>query len=365
MSPAAPGPGTPAAAETPRVSRAKAVRHTIEYGIFRALMWLIESVPLRVSEALVRGLADTAFALGRNRRRIAIDNILQCGITADPREAAAIARRSFRNFALLILESFRADRMLDGDNWRQHVDVRIDPEAQAILDAPARGVIVATGHLGSWEMAARAVSHSKPVAGVARRMNNPKVEAWLQRRKSNAAFYQIPKYDKRNLGRFLSILKQGHVLAIMIDQHASWGGVRVPFFGRPAYTYTTLPLLHLVTGAPLCFGYCRRIGPLRYEVRVEGPIRCKRTGNKEEDIRKILEDVSRRLENAIRQSPDQYLWGHRRWKEQQHRLAQDPLPAAPGGTPTHAPGPPPPSEEAPSGTASRRGDIAGGTGNPG
>jgi lauroyl/myristoyl acyltransferase len=53
---------------------------------------------------------------------------------------------------------------------------------------------------------------------------------------------------------------------------------------------------------------------MSYKFKAIAPIIHKSTGNRENDIREILEKLTAELEHAIRQNPEQYLWAHRRWK---------------------------------------------------
>jgi len=89
----------------------------------------------------------------------------------------------------------------------------------------------------------------------------------------------------------------------------------VDFFGVPASTHTSPALLHLVTRAPLSFGYCLRTGRMAYKMVALAPIRHEPTGNKEKDVRAVLQTIHRCLEDAIRAHPEQYLWAHRRWRK--------------------------------------------------
>ena len=43
-------------------------------------------------------------------------------------------------------------------------------------------------------------------------------------------------------------------------------------------------------------------------------IRTERTGDVDADVQRLTEDFTARLEAAIRENPEQYLWHHRRWK---------------------------------------------------
>ena len=105
------------------------------------------------------------------------------------------------------------------------------------------------------------------------------------------------------------------MLAILLDQHARKGGVVVDFFGRPASTHRSAAVLHLATGAPLCFGACIRTGPMKFRIRLAALIRHTSTGNHKQDVQSILERLTHELEARIRTDPEQYLWAHRRWRD--------------------------------------------------
>lgn len=297
----------------------KKLRYLAEYVLARIALGMVDILPVAVSEAFVAGISDIWYFINFRRRAVAIDNILTSGICTDRKIASKIGRKAFRHFGLVILESLMSMKILEGQDWRRHVDIRMSPELEKIFFDPRQGLIMASGHYGSWEIAAQITSLAKPIAGVTRAMNNPYVDKLMRQRKPRERFSIIPKYDRDNTGRFLKVLKDGHVLALMIDTHASWGGVLVDFFGKPASTYRTVALLHLVTGAPLCFGYCRRTGRRHYELVATGPFYYKPSGDKDADIKLILGDLTRELEQVIRTAPEQYLWGHRRWKPQADR----------------------------------------------
>jgi Kdo2-lipid IVA lauroyltransferase/acyltransferase len=291
----------------------KKLRHFLEYIGLRFALFLLNRLSLDTAESLAVRVADLWFKLGRRHRRNAESNILRSGIAKDQGAATAIARESFRHFAVLVVESLKSDQFFDQTNWRERVQVEISPVTMALLEKPEQGVILVSGHLGNWEIAAQLLSYIKPVVGITRDMNNPYTDNLMKQRKPRNRFRLTPKHDAR-IDRFLSVLKNGEMLALMIDQYASTRGMMIDFFGTPASTHTSPALLHLVTGAPLCFGYCLRTGPMSYKLVAKDPICFKPTGNKENDIRAILDRITRELETAIRQAPGQYLWAHRRWR---------------------------------------------------
>jgi len=292
----------------------KRLRHYLEYAGLRLALFLLDRLSLPAAEALACRVADLWYACNVSRRWTAIDNILRSGIAADRQAAAAIARASFRHFAVLVVESLRTGEAFNESNWREKVELDISPTAMDLLGKPGQGVILVSGHLGNWEVAAQLLSYIKPVVGITRDMNNPYTDRIVQERKPRNRFTLTPKHDV-DAGRLLTALKQGNLLALLIDQHASRHGMMVDFFGTPASTHTSPALLHLITRAPICFGYCLRTGPMKYKLKAVDPIVHQPTGRRNEDVRAVLEKLNRLLEDAIRQAPDQYLWGHRRWRE--------------------------------------------------
>lgn len=291
----------------------KRVRHLLEYALVRTALAIFDAAPLRACLCLSAGLANLYFLLDRRRRRTAIDNILQAGIRPTASGARRLARASFRHFAALVVESLKAPSCLTGTNWRERIDMHLPPALQSLLDEPSRGVILATGHVGNWEIAAQALSFVKPIVAIARPLNNPYVNRLMTRRTPDARFRVTPKRDA-DMRRLMKFLAEGNMLAMMIDQHAQKRGMMVDFFGRPASTHTAVALLPLVTRLPLCFGCCIRTGPMRYTVHAVGPIPVERTGDKDEDIARLLRRLNEELEAVIRRFPEQYLWSHRRWR---------------------------------------------------
>lgn len=290
-------------------------RHLFEYAAVRVLLIVIDAVPLRIAIGLANGCADLAFVLAAGRRRIARENVMRVGVADSIQSADRIVRAAFRNFAVMVVESLKSDRMFRDGQWERHVRFDIPAELEEVLKDTRCGLILATGHLGNWEIAGQMVSTWKPVAGVARPMTNPWVERLMQARRPRQEFHLIPK-QSADITRFLAALKRGQVLALMIDQHAGPRGMVVDFMGQPASTQTAVALLHLVTGAPLCVGYCRRIGTMQFEMKAIGPLHFKPTGDRDRDVQAILARLNDELASAIRQTPEQYMWGHRRWRRE-------------------------------------------------
>lgn len=292
------------------------LQHIAEYALARLACALFDRISLVTADRIAERGADLFFRLHALRRRIAVDNLLKSGVARDMTEAVRIARASFRHFAVLLTETLKSGEYFTEQNWRERIRLDIHPDTMALLEKPGQGLMLVSGHFGNWEIAAQMVSYIKPVVGIARRMDNPLTDRLMKEHLPRNRFSLTPKNDA-DPRRLLDILKRGEVLAILADQHARQKDMILPFFGRPAYTHTSPARLHLITRTPLAFGYCLRTGPMQYILHFDAPIIHPRTGNREADVRAILEKLTASLEHVVRQYPEQYLWAHRRWKVKQ------------------------------------------------
>lgn len=297
----------------PRLRPWRALRHALEYGLAVPLLALMRAVPPRTACRLAESLADLAFWLLPHRRHLAERNILAAGVATSAHDARRIAHASFRHLAAVIAESFHAPIVITAETWQDRVVLETTPETRALLQAPGRGVLLVSGHLGNWEVASLVLALQKPLTAIARPMNNPLMQALLDRHNLRGSIEVVPK-RAANPHRLVNALRQGRILAILSDQHAPDSRVWIDFFGRPAATYTTPALLHLLTGAPILFGCPARTGVLKYHIRLSEPMVFPRSGDRSADVLRITEALTRRLEEGIRQHPEQYLWSHRRWR---------------------------------------------------
>jgi KDO2-lipid IV(A) lauroyltransferase len=287
--------------------------YLLQLVVVQTLLIFMSLAPLRLVLAAADVGAYLSFILWRSRRRTTIDNILKAGICADDASARKMALASFRSFTTLIAESIVGRRRLTASNWASHVTMKLSPKAEALLRDPRRGLLVASAHIGNWEVAAHAVSMLKPITVAFRPFHNPYLEKAARKRRTGENLRYVSR-EEPNPMRFVESLSKGEIVALMIDQHVARGHVAVQFFGRPAWTTQILAMLHLTTRAPLLLAFALRTGPLQYEVRTVGPIERPRTGDREKDVFTLTQALTDEIEKVARANPEQYMWGHRRWK---------------------------------------------------
>jgi len=113
----------------------------------------------------------------------------------------------------------------------------------------------------------------------------------------------------------LRSLRAGRVAGLVADQDARRRGLFVDFLGTPASTARGPALFALRAGAPLFLGSCVALPdqPGRYRCEVE-EIRVDRTGDLDEDVRRLTAAHAAALAERVRRMPEQYFWQHKRWK---------------------------------------------------
>jgi KDO2-lipid IV(A) lauroyltransferase len=177
-------------------------------------------------------------------------------------------------------------------------------------------VVSPLAHLGNWEFQGVTTSPlAGPAAVVARPLDNPALDRRLVAFRGSSGNSVI--YKKKALAQILTALREGRVVGIMLDQNVqAKDGIFVSFFGRPACTTTAAAALALKTGCPLVPAHCVLQPSGRYRV-VYGPrVEWAGSGRRDEDLAALTQHVTAIIEGWVRETPEQWLWLHRRWKTQ-------------------------------------------------
>lgn len=174
--------------------------------------------------------------------------------------------------------------------------------------------ILVTAHLGNWEYLA--LSHRLTpyrLSTLARPLDSSGLEHVLRTLRERAGVAVIDK--RRALRPMLRALGEGRLVAVLLDQNASrHEGVFVPFFGRLASTSKGLALVALRSGAPVLPVFILRESGGRHRVRVSAPLPVPAMSDRDLAVEDLTARCTRAVEAAIRESPDQWLWIHRRWR---------------------------------------------------
>ncbi len=184
--------------------------------------------------------------------------------------------------------------------------------------SPDGGVILVTGHFGAWELCAAALAkRGVTLVAIEHEFDNPLIGRMVRDWRASAGLELLPLGHAARGA--LRALRQGRTIVALADQNAGREeGLFVPFFGRPASTRSALVRLAMHTGAPLVPGFVfRQPGPPpgRHRMRFLPALELEdetTPGALERNVARM----NRVIEDAIREAPDHWMWGHRRWRTQ-------------------------------------------------
>lgn len=294
----------------------------------------IESAALETALALARVLPrDSLLSLGaavgaiagrfdRRHTTIARENLRAAfGDAMTDEERERILRACWRHFGRITFDAL-AFPQLDRDALGSTLKIVGEENVRAAL-ARGRGALIFSAHFGHWEAGACAMGLlGIPFAGIARPLDNPALDKRLIELRKATGNEVIPK--RRAVRETMRALGRGSGVAILIDQDAGKDGVFVPYFGRLASTTPTLALLALRTEAPIVPVFARVEPGGTISVHIEPVVEARPTSDRDADILRLTAECTAIIERWTRESPEQWLWMHRRWKTRPAESTQRP-----------------------------------------
>ena len=283
----------------------KSIRYRLEYMGFRLLEAAVRALPPDVASA-GSGRTWRLIAPHLYRQERALRN-LELAFPDWPLERRKqVAAAMWENLGRTFAESFHLKQIIDEGR------VTFDPE-ERFDEIGRRGPFVVCGlHLGNWELVAYAGKRmGVPLTGVYQRLSNPYVDA--ETLKLRSPLYEgglMPKapVSARTL---LRTAREGGYPAFLADLRDDRGAA-VPFFGRPARSNVFPALLARTTGLPLYAGAAFRRPNVRFVIRIE-EIKMPQTDDRQADAVAATAAMQAQFEAYIREAPEQWMWGHRKW----------------------------------------------------
>jgi Kdo2-lipid IVA lauroyltransferase/acyltransferase len=247
----------------------------------------------------------------RRRRQVALDNLQQAFPLRSAIECRRIARASFQHLGLLFVEL--CDLLNSPlERFLERVTVEGMERLKAVMTGHGRALVL-TAHLGNWELLAAASRLSGyELAVVVRPLDVSWLNGLAEALRRHAKVELIHK--RQAVRPVLGALARGCMVGLLLDQNAArQEGVFVPFFGRPASTSRAMAVLSLRTGTPVVPIFTRREADGRHRVVIHPPLEMPANAGPEAVVQ-LTARCTAAIEAAVRETPDQWLWIHSRWR---------------------------------------------------
>lgn len=281
-------------------------QHRLEYVGFRIVAAIMNALPLGAASA-VMGLVWRVLARFNHRHATVQKHLREAFPEKDEAWIQKTTFQHWNNLGRTMAEGLCVGKLLQ----QRH---RITLQSQDLIDQLAhstKGAVFVSLHMGNWELlAVPALENGLSMAGIYQRASNPLVDRYI--RQVRQPLYPGGLHSKRNtsVNGLINWVRSGETVCMMGDLRQS-RGVKVPFFGQLAPSTPFPAMIAEKLDVPLIAACCRRTNGCQFSIQAI-EIQRGAGGTIDERVADATARIHKQFEGWIRETPDQWMWGHRR-----------------------------------------------------
>ncbi|MDR3234186.1 MAG: lysophospholipid acyltransferase family protein [Planctomycetaceae bacterium] len=297
-------------------------QHIIDYLVYlvvRVLFCAVQSLSLQTGHRFAQFLAFVFTDIIPVRQKLLYQNLQTAFPDLSEVDRHRLIKSMWEHLFLMGIEVALARRTIRDLNWQEHIQL-IGAEPLLDLLNQDRPLIIVTGHFGNFEIGGFSLGVlTYPSHSVARTLDNPYLNRFIRDFRESTGQYLIPK--KGGAKDIIRVLENNGLIAFLTDQAAGRKDCTVNFFGKPAQTFKAIAVTAIQFKTPIavCYALRRknaagRFLPMQFDVHINGILDPMKLPPDIQSVNDITQWYTHKLEEGIRQSPDQYWWIHNRWK---------------------------------------------------
>ena len=286
----------------------------ILYWLIRGLGFLLQRLPISIGYQLADLTADATFVLWRRGRGNMIANMGRVlGKNAADEPVRTAARKALRNYIRYLVEFLRLPTM--SSEYIESVVLFDSWEPLNLARSRGKGAVYAGMHMGNWDIGGAIIrAHGYEISVVVDTFSNPRLNRLVQGSRARWGTHIIP-FEGAGL-RALRALRRNHALGLLMDRPVPIDqGVAVEFFGAPTVVPAGAATLALRTGASVVPMTMVREPDNTFHALVGECILFEPTGDDQEDVRALTQQIMDTFAVWVRQYPDQWYMFRRMWPE--------------------------------------------------
>lgn len=286
--------------------------------LVRAALFFLGLLPLGIRLGFLTFIIRLVFSMLPKLRYVALDNLHRAFPEQDAAWRRGILTKSYGSLARVIVDFARLPE-LDLKWAAAHVDFPQRAQFDAAMKRRnGTGMLIATGHLGSFELLAHyAALIGYPMSFVVRNSKMPHFDKWWRSKREANGNHVISRR-----GAFREVvqrLEDQQNVGILFDQNVRQShAVFVDWFGVPAATTKTVALAALRTRCMVGVASVSYTGNERYQISFEefdfAELYVDTKLKNEEKVLEITRTLSECYQEMIKRSPHEWFWMHRRWR---------------------------------------------------
>lgn len=279
--------------------------------VLSLLFGLLRIMPPRLIDILGAGLTAFLFRVAqKDVRRIGINIAEIYGLPPHSSFSRRFCRQVIAHQVQSALEVFK------GSVSPGSVTIVGKEEFSACLkerQGNGRGVIIITGHMGSWELVGHAASSlgTGEFYALAKPSKLPRLTKALEDMRGRYGVKVLWTGRPLLMKDMMKILRKGDSLGFVMDQKPNGRiGLVVDFMGLSTEFVSGPAMTAARTGAPVLGVFCMREGPWRYRIFAK-PVSEETDGFLDQCA--LTQKMAAVIEEVVRLYPEQWAWNYRRW----------------------------------------------------
>lgn len=250
----------------------------------------------------------------RIRRKVVLDNIGKAFPEWSKKRRSQVARQSFYHLGLTITE-FNLFPFLCSENIGKYVSIH---GLEHIEEAKkkGKGVLLMGSHMANGDMGLVSLAYNNhPVHLISKKFKTKWLnDLWFGLRSRHGTKFIEPHGSSFDI---LRALRKNEPVVFVVDQFMGPPyGVEVEFFKIKTGAASGLALFAERSQAPVLPIFTYRKGK-HTVVRILPEIPLEVKVNREETIKYMTQKYTDKIEEIVREFPEQWMWVHRRWKKYQ------------------------------------------------
>lgn len=283
----------------------------IGYYIFIIKAWFISLLPFWLLYRLSDFLFLIIFFLVRYRRKVVAINLKNSFPEKTDSERKRIEKHFYRNLCDLIVEFVKIQN-ISPETYKKRMVVT-NPEILRKLYQEKKNVFMSVGHCGNWDWFAKTMPYlfDYKVFAIYKELSNKDFDRYML--KNRKRYGTLEMLESKSAYKQLLQARQT-VNAIVLAGDQTPGGKELDYWTN--FLHQDTPFFNGIDKMARSLDYAvlffdiKRVKRGYYEVTIN-PVTL---NPKETKTNEITENYVRLLEKAILNSPDNWLWSHRRWK---------------------------------------------------
>lgn len=285
-------------------------RLSTKIGIF--FIRILAKFPFWLIYLISDALYPLVYYIVQYRKNVVFENLHFAFPEKSDAEITTIAKKYYRHFCDLTMESFKTGGMKEKD-FRKRMKLK-NPEVVEPFYDLGKSAVILTMHYNNWEWG---IFHSEyvrhKILAVYKPLHNEAFDDYM--RKTRSRFKTELIKNNQVLRRVLRAEKEKDPVAIWLasdqtppEYHKFW----FRFLNRDAMFYPGPAFISKRFNLPVIFMKIDKTARGKYLTTIE--LLFEDTENVSEE--EIISLYIKKTEEAIREKPEYYLWSHKRWKHQ-------------------------------------------------